>query len=110
MKKILLANVVLTAFLGVSSVFASEPIFEVMIKNHQFEPNRIEIPANQKVKLHIKNMDKTAEEFESHTLKREKIIKGNSEAFIIVGPLTPGEYPFEGEFNPKTAQGVVVAK
>jgi len=29
---------------------------------------------------------------------------------VFIGPLTPGEYPFFGEFNPRTAQGKVVAQ
>ena len=40
-------------------------------------------------------------------LNREKVIAGHAKAVIFVGPLAPGEYPFFGEFNPKTAQGVI---
>jgi hypothetical protein len=29
---------------------------------------------------------------------------------VFVGPLKPGEYKFVGEFNEKTAKGVIVAK
>ena len=48
------------------------------------------------------------EEFESHSLHREKIIPGGAERSISIGPLEPGSYEFFGEFNPRTAQGRVI--
>jgi Cupredoxin-like domain len=65
------------------------------------------IPANTKVKLVVQNLDPTAEEFESYELNREKVIMGGAKAIIFIGPLPPGDYPFFGEFFPKTAQGVI---
>jgi len=63
-----------------------------------------------KVKILIINQDPTPEEFESHSLNREKVIAGNSSASIYVGPLDAGSYKFFGEFNEATAQGVIIAK
>lgn len=82
----------------------------VIIENHRFSPDRIEIPAGQKVRLLIENKDATPEEFDSSDLRIEKVIPGKSKAPVFVGPLKPGEYKFMGEFNASTAQGVVVAK
>jgi cupredoxin-like protein len=98
----------LTASLG--ALAANEPEFSLAIDNHRFAPDRIEIPAGKKVKLLIENRDATPEEFESETLKVEKVIPGKSKAVIFVGPLKAGEYKFVGEYNAKTAQGVIVAK
>ena len=67
-------------------------------------------PAGKKVKLIVENKDATPEEFESAQLKVEKVIAGKSKATIYVGPLKAGEYKFVGEYNEKTAKGVVVAK
>jgi len=86
---------------------AQTQVFELSIQDHTFEPAELTIPADTKVKLKVMNQDKTAEEFESYDFNREKIIPGNSEAMIFVGPLKAGEYKFFGEFNPKTAQGVL---
>jgi len=86
------------------------PSFEIVIKNHKFEPPVLEVPANTKIKLIVKNQDPTPEEFESYELNREKVIPGNSQAIIFIGPLDPGTYPFFGEFNQATAQGKIVAK
>lgn len=91
-------------------VWAKPPIFEIEIRDHLFYPSEIAIPANTKVKLIVKNQDPTPEEFESFELNREKVIAGNSTAVIFIGPLPKGEYPFFGEFYPKTAQGKVVVE
>jgi hypothetical protein len=84
--------------------------YRIEIKNHLFIPSILEIPADTKVKLKIVNQDITPEEFESYELNREKIVVGGGTITIYIGPLAPGEYPFFGEFNPRTAQGVVIAK
>ena len=91
---------------------AGEPAREVQIKieNHRFIPSRIEIPADAKVKLIIDNLDDSKEEFDSYDLNREAVVKGKSSTSFYIGPLSPGEYEFEGEFNPKTAQGKVIVK
>jgi hypothetical protein len=83
---------------------------EITIRNHRFEPVEVHVPADTKVKLVIKNLDPTPEEFESYELNREKVIAGNSTGLIFVGPLAPGRYPFFGDFNPKLAQGLLVAE
>ena len=105
----------LAAFLGISSLAAGADApapseFTLTIRDHKFEPAELVVPAGQKVKIKVVNADATPEEFESHELNREKVIPGNATAMIFVGPLKPGEYPFFGEFNPKTAQGKLIAK
>lgn len=87
---------------------AGTPVIELRIKDHLFFPETLEIPADTKVKLLVINEDPTPEEFESYELNREKVIPGNRKAVIFIGPLPAGEYPFFGEFYPKTAQGKVV--
>ena len=89
---------------------AETPEFVLTIKDHKFEPAEFEVPANVKVKLIVKNLDPTPEEFESYELNREKVIAGGREAVIFIGPLEPGTYPYFGEFNADTAQGKIIAK
>ncbi|HUU74338.1 MAG TPA: cupredoxin domain-containing protein [Burkholderiales bacterium] len=89
---------------------AKTPVIEIEIRNHLFEPSEIVVPANTKIKLMVYNRDPTPEEFESYELNREKVIVGNRKAVIFIGPLKPGEYPFFGEFHPKTARGKVIAR
>ncbi len=86
---------------------ADLPIFTIEIRDHLFYPSELVIPANTKVKLIVINQDPTPEEFESYELNREKVIMGGAKATIFIGPLVAGDYPFFGEFNPKTAQGLI---
>lgn len=92
------------------SAQAQTPVFEIEIREHLFYPSELKIPAGQKVKLIIHNRDATPEEFESYELNREKVIIGNTQGIVFIGPLKAGEYPFFGEFNPKTAQGKVIVE
>lgn len=104
----LIASLLLATGFAVSA--ADVPTIEIVIKDHKFIPAEITIPADTKVKLLVKNEDPTPEEFESHSLNREKVIPGNSKAVIFVGPLPPGEHKFFGEFNEATAQGKLIVK
>ena len=103
---------VLAALMAMSlaAMAEGEPEFKLVIENHKFTPVRVEVPSGKKVKLVIENKDATPEEFESKQLNREKVIPGKSTGSVFVGPLKPGEYMFVGEFNEKTAKGVIVAK
>ena len=89
---------------------AAEPEVMLVIKIHRFEPAEVKVKSGEKIKLVVHNQDGTPEEFESHSLNREKIIPGGQKATIFIGPLKPGRYAFYGEYNEKTAQGVVVAE
>ena len=90
--------------------FAADADFTLTIKDHRFQPSELEVPAGKKVKILVVNQDATPEEFESHSLNREKVIAGNGSATIYVGPLAAGNYKFFGEFNEATAQGVIIVK
>ena len=107
MKQILL--MVFFGLTGATLLFAAED-FKIIIKNHQFEPSELTIPANKKVKLIVENQDSTAEEFESHDLNREKIIAGGKSATIFLDSLKPGTYKYVGEFNEEKAKGTIIAK
>ncbi|HEX4781738.1 MAG TPA: cupredoxin domain-containing protein [Usitatibacter sp.] len=102
-------SLLVLALLVALPVLAADDI-ALTIENHKFSPSRIEIPTGRKVRLMIENKDAAAEEFDSSDLRVEKVIPGKAKAPVFVGPLKPGEYKFMGEFNPATAQGVIVAK
>ena len=109
--KFVFAKLVLlmSLFLLSQTVFAAQE-FTIVIKDHKFEPANLEVPVGEKIKLIIDNQDPSAEEFESHSLHREKIVAGNSKISIMVGPLKAGEYEFFGEFHEATAKGKIIAK
>ncbi|MBI5783025.1 MAG: cupredoxin domain-containing protein [Gammaproteobacteria bacterium] len=86
------------------------PSFNLTANDGHFSPDKLEIPANQKIMLVVKNEGTGPEEFESSDLNREKLVMPGKSADIIIGPLKAGAYGFHGEFHPQTARGQIVAK
>jgi plastocyanin len=91
-------------------ISAAEKEFLIQIKDHKFIPQSTIVPANEKIKLVIENLDRTIEEFESGDLHKEKLVSGGKKITIIIEPLKAGEYKFFGDFHQKTAQGKIIAK
>ncbi|MBI3316477.1 MAG: cupredoxin domain-containing protein [Candidatus Omnitrophica bacterium] len=108
----LIVHLVLGAclWLPVLSLAGPQETYTIVIKEHQFEPAQLSIPAGRKVKVVIDNQDPTPEEFESYELNREKVVAGGKQIILYLGPLKPGSYKYFGEFHKETAQGTIVAK
>ena len=103
--------VMLATLTAGSTLRADEDVqeFRVVIKDHRFEPAELTVPAGKRLKLVVENQDATPEEFESHSLKREKVVAAGGTITVLIGPLEAGTYDFFGEFNPKTATGKLIA-
>jgi plastocyanin len=97
------------ALLAQNAAFAADS-YTLTLKDHRFDPAELAVPAGQKFRLVVKNEDGTPEEFESKSLRREKIVKGKSEISLNLGPLDPGTYEFFGEFHEATAKGRLLVK
>jgi hypothetical protein len=93
-----------------SAPLRAEDTYTTTIKDHRFDPAEIKVPANKRVEITVINDDATLEEFDSHALKVEKVVPGKSKGVVRIGPLTPGRYPFIGEYHEATAKGVVIAE
>ena len=107
MKSVLLA--ILIAVIPLSRGLADEPIV-VHLKNHKFSPSTIKVKANKPSMILLYNDDDGADEFDSSSLKIERVVPGHNKANIRIRALAPGKYPFMGEFHAATAQGVVIAE
>lgn len=83
---------------------------QISIKDHRFQPSELKVPANRPITLIVRNLDPTPEEFESRTLRVEKVVAGNSQITLNFRPLSPGRYRFYGDFNQATAQGAITAE
>jgi Cupredoxin-like domain len=103
------AILALLLMFGAAPSHAQDTTISISIKNHRFEPAEISAPAGKRIVLRIKNLDPTPMEFESVTLRVEKVVPGNSEGVINLRPLEPGSYKFFDDFN-KSAAGVLVVK
>ena len=83
---------------------------EIVIRDHQFHPESVHVRAGEPIRLVVKNEDRSVEEFESHDLRLERIIRPGGKAIFRIRALKPGKYEFFGEFHPDTARGWLVVE
>ena len=95
--------------LGASAAHAQQASLSVSVKNHKFQPAELHAPANTPIVINVKNLDSAQMEFESVSLRVEKVIAGNGQAAVRIRPLAPGRYEFYDDFNTQ-AVGVLVVR
>jgi plastocyanin len=83
---------------------------QLSYKDKKFDPAEISASANTPIVIKLKNLDAKAMEFESKTLKVEKVVAGGSDATVNVRAQKPGRYEFFDEYNEKVARGALVVK
>ncbi|MDE2134319.1 MAG: cupredoxin domain-containing protein [Alphaproteobacteria bacterium] len=107
MKPILLG----TLFALVSTgALGADNVTSLTLKDHKFLPAEIHVKADTPTTVTLVNDDDQTEEFDSASLKIEKVVAAHSTGTMRWRPLAPGRYPFMGEFHSKTAQGTVIAE
>jgi plastocyanin len=100
----------LAVVLSIFNPALAEESFTIVFKDHRIDPQELQVPAGRTITLIVDNQDSAREEFESHSLKREKVVPGKSKATIKIGPLKPGTYEISGKYHESTAKGRIVAK
>ena len=100
------------ALISSVSVVGAQTATEIQLsyKDKKFDPAEINAPANTAIVIKLKNLDAKAMEFESKTLKVEKVVAGGADATINVRAQKPGRYEFFDEYNEKVARGALVVK
>lgn len=93
----------------VAPALADDPTVNIDLKDHQFAPTEVPVPAGVKVKLLVKNDQAVTAEFESNSLHREKIVEPGNTITVYVGPLDAGSYEFFDDFH-NTTRGHLIAK
>ncbi|AZZ38210.1 cupredoxin-domain containing protein [Bdellovibrio sp. qaytius] len=107
----MLGTIMLTALLLLSNLaFADDLVFKIELKNRTMVPSEIIVAPNTAFTIEVVNTDNTAEEFESKSLKIEKIIPPKRTSKFNVKPLAAGEYDLFGEFHMDTCQGKIIVK
>jgi hypothetical protein len=81
----------------------------ISVKGHRFQPSQISAPANRPISMKVKNLDAAPMEFESTSLRVEKVIAPGSEGVVNVRALAPGRYEFFDDFHQET-RGVLVVE
>ena len=104
MRRLLLVALLLSA---TASAFAADPAVTIAIRDHQFVPAEVPVPAGVKVELIIRNEQAERAEFESSSLHREKVVAPGRQISVSIGPLAPGRYEFFDDFHPATRGNVI---
>jgi hypothetical protein len=87
-----------------------EPIFAIEFKDGTVAPLRLEVPANKRFQLLLRNSGDTPAEFESSELRKEKVLAPKTTAILVFRTLDPGEYAFFDDFHPGAPKAVLIAK
>lgn len=86
------------------------PTFKVLMKDGKIVPEAVEVPANTRFRLEVKNEGPGAAEFESIELKKELVLAPGVTRTMVFFPMKPGTYKFFDDFHPETGQARIVAK
>ena len=105
-RSIMLAVAIATAA-ACRPAFAQDTTLQITVQNRQFSPAELQAPANKPLVIVIKNNGAKAVEFESVSLRVEKVVAPNSQASVRVRALAPGRYEFFDDFNPATRGNLV---
>jgi hypothetical protein len=104
------SGLLLAAILTNSPAAAWAETLQLTLQNHKFRPAEAQIPANQPLTIEITNLDPTPSEFESKTLRVEKVVAGHAKISVQIRPLPPGRYRFFDDYNEDTTEGFLVVK
>jgi hypothetical protein len=106
-----LASAALALLLAAGTAHADDlPTFKLLIKDGHLYPETLEVPAQTKFRLEVRNEGPGAAEFESVELKKETVLAPGVTRTVVFAPLRPGTYKFFDEFHLDTAQGRIIAK
>ena len=110
MKRLALAALCAVAMLQVSPSQAQQATeIQLTYSKGQFQPSQVSAQADKPIAFRVRNLDAKAMEFESTSLRVEKVVAANSEGIINVRALKPGRYEFYDDFN-DTARGALVVQ
>ena len=99
------------ALLGWGPAVRAEDSVDVQIKlkDQKFSPAEPHAPAGKPIVITLKNLDPAPAEFESNTLRVEKVVTGGGTIVMRIRPLEAGRYRFFDDFHPET-QGYLVVR
>lgn len=100
---------IVAAALMLDPAQAQETALSINVKNHQFQPSALHARAHVPITLRVRNLDSIPMEFESVSLRVEKVVVGGGEGIIRLRPLAPGRYNFFDDFHQST-HGVLVVQ
>jgi len=108
--KLQVAALVLPALLAGIAQAADLPTFKLEMNDGKLNPERIEVPAGQRIKIEVHNIGKGAAEFESIQLRKEKVLAPGASSFLVFRSLDVGTYAFFDDFHLDMPPASMVAK
>jgi len=107
--RIILIGAAVAALLAAPAL-AEDAAVKLVLKNHQFIPHDPEAPAGKTLAIEVSNQDATPSEFESKTLRVEKVVPAGGAVTVKVRALQPGRYRFFDDYHEDTTEGFLVVK
>ena len=90
---------------------ADEPTkLSLTLADHKFSPAEPTAPAGKPIIIDVSNLDSTPSEFESKTLRVEKVVPGGGKIAVQIRPLGPGRYRFFDDHHEDTTEGFLIVK
>jgi hypothetical protein len=80
------------------------------LKDHRFQPAEARAPAGKPITIVISNLDPTPAEFESKTLRVEKVVAGGGTITVQIRPLAAGRYRFFDDYHEDTTEGFLIVQ
>lgn len=84
--------------------------YVITLKNKQFSPHDLSIPAGHKVKITVSNQNEFPAEFESSDLNREKVLPAKHAVTLYIGPLEIGSYSYCDDLDCDITKGLITSK
>lgn len=109
--KTALRGLILLLFAALTQAQAgSLPAYDLELHDGELKPRALHVKAGERFKINLHNTGSTPVEFESRSLRKEKVMGPGVKSFVVIHPLRPGEYDFFDEFHLPDAKGLVIAE
>jgi hypothetical protein len=99
----------LVAVATASAHAAEATTLSMSVEHNRFSPAELASPAHRPIIIRVKNLDAKPMEFESVSLRVEKVAGAGSEVVIRIRALEPGRYEFFDDFHEQN-RGVLVVR
>lgn len=83
---------------------------QIKFTDGHFVPGSFDVAAGKPIRLTVLNDGKSAIEFESFELNRERVVQPGQTITVQLPKLDPGQYHFFDDFHHDVAQGTITAK
>jgi Cupredoxin-like domain len=80
------------------------------VQGRQHRAGALQVPANRRFRLQLRNNGDPPAEFESDELRKEKVLAPNTTSVLVFRTLDPGEYPFFDDSHPDARRAILIAK